>query len=247
MKLLIAYTIFDGTELLEKNINHHLSISPDILLCWQRYSNTFHLIDEVDQDRINSFDHPKLEYLIDLDLTPKEQERRKHQMMINYARKNGFSHILLMACDEFYRVNDVKNIISDINEHDVAISLTQMFTYYKKPIWQLTPIELYWKPFIMRIDQNTRIISSDNYPVVVDPALRITNDGNFKMYPKSRIMMHHYSMIRDSIEKKIYNAALFRPEGKDKWIEEYHAFDGSGQIEYFKGRRVIEVDNYFDL
>ena len=61
--------------------------------------------------------------------------------------------------------------------------------------------------------------------------------------------MHHYSMIRNDIENKFNNAAASSRWG-DKakvYLDEYNSATINSKLQYFGGRGLKEVENYFNL
>lgn len=232
-----CYTVYDGLEFLELSIENHRPHVDFIVVCYQTVSNI-----GVPNDRLYEvISRLKncicVEYFPDLKVSTKENERRKHNMMIETARRLGCSHFILSATDHFYSPEDMKRIPEYLS-YDVTF--TKMFTYYKYSDWQLTPIEEYFMPFVTKLHPITRIenITPRFYPAVVDPSVRI---NTYKHYTFSDIMMHHYSFVRENVREKLVNSASrFRSDVIQAYITEYNEYDISKNlgIKYFQGRKV---------
>jgi hypothetical protein len=126
-----------------------------------------------------------------------------------------------------------------------------MFTYYKHPAWQLTPMEEYLMPFIMKIYPQTEF-GRQKYPVVVDPALKVNTARHWLIFPVEELVLHHMSMIRVNIREKMQNSVSlgYWPQGSaERYIKEFESYSlqENPGVEYFQGRKVQVVDNYFEL
>lgn len=247
MKIGVSFTCFNGTELLRKAVEEIKPLADVLHLSYQRTSNRGEDIEPEDMENISAINCHKSEYFPDLTLNTKENERRKHMSMISYLRDQDCTHFLLMACDEFYLPTDIMSRTHMARQVD--ITYTGMFTYYKNPTWQLTPPEDYYKPFICKIYPATEITPENRYPILVDPSVRVKPASTFKEMP---FKMHHYSMIRKDIKSKFRNAASsvnWTEEKVKRFIDEYENYDleKNPGVEYFGGRKIKVVPNYFGL
>lgn len=247
MKLGYAITIFDGLELLDKAIHNHLPVVDVMILCFQRVSNTGQknfVLQEYLEHKYK--DTPKVhivEYGCLPKLSTKENERRKHQLMIDACKQLGCSHMIMAAVDHFYHQEDILKY----REIGFDLTFTKMFTYYKDPTWQLTPIEDYFMPFIFRLYPNTKIMNGTNFPLLVDPSVRINTHKNWFLLDT---MLHHYSMVRVNLRDKLENSASrFSNQRIDQYMEEWlnYDIDSNPGVSYFHGRKIKLVPNYFNL
>jgi len=160
MKLAACYTIFNNLELLEKSIGQIYNSVDVIIIGYQLQGWSGRESSEI-VPFVNKLESCKFAdkmrftyYHVDLNITPKANEINKHNQMLDYARQYGCTHFFISACDHFYNTNDFNNAKEIAVNFDVTLS--KMFTYYKYPTWQLTPIEDYCMPFIMRIYIDTK-------------------------------------------------------------------------------------------
>lgn len=250
MKLCLAYTVFTH-ELLEQSIANHIDLVDGIIICYQEISNKGNKT----SFPIDKFTHEKItivKYEPNLALGTKLNEVYKHNLMIKTAKNKGFSHIILSACDHFYDKNQFAYVKQQVIDKDYDISYTKMFTYYRNPIYQITPIEDYYMPFIIKLHTNTQVESNVKTPVLVDPSVKVNTCKNWKLFSEHEIMLHHYSMIRLDIKDKFKNAAAsirWKPEQVQRFISEYENFsiEDNKPIEYFQNRKCKVVRNYFNI
>jgi hypothetical protein len=255
MKLAVAYTVFNGFELLEDSISQIEDIVDVVIICWQQTSNKGNSCERVGPYVGKLFTRKKvvvIRYDPDLKLDTKTNERRKHQLMMDFARALGCTHITLAACDHFYDARQFVRgkLIHEANDWDV--SFTSMFTYYKHPEWQLTPMEDYYMPFIIAMRDNTRIEVVRNYPLLVDPSVKVNTCQKWGLFGPDEVVLHHYSMMREDIDSKFANAAAsqrWTPAQINTFTSEYKNYDieKNPGVTYFRGRKIKIVPNYFDL
>jgi len=250
--LTICYSTFNGLELLEKSIENIHDLVDYIIVCNQTTSNTGNLEQNPYENlqtlrRLEKkYDNVAiLYYMTDLNLNTKENERKKHDLMIQKAKLTGCSHFMFSACDHFYERIEFIRGKAFCFQNDYDVTFTKMYTYYKQLNWQISPIEDYYFPFIMKMHKNTEI-SQMNYPVLVDPSIKVNTSQNFHIFSEQKIMMHHFSMIRVDIVDKFTNAAAslrWNPKQILTFIDEYENAKPGNEITYFKNKKIIEVKN----
>lgn len=255
MKLAACYSIFDGLELLRASIAQIYPFVDKIIIGYQLTGWNGNASTEI-QPYIESMltgEHADklhfMEYVPAPGKPPKENEMCKHNAMLNAARELGATHFFMSACDHFYLPEQLIKCIDIASEYDVT--LTRMYTYYKNPTWQLTPMEDYCMPFIMKIYPQTEFVRC-KYPVTVDPALKVNTARNWHVLPVEELVMHHMSMIRINIREKMQNSVSlgYWPQGSaERFIKEFEGYSlqENRGVEYFQGRTVKVVDNFFEL
>lgn len=248
MKLAAIYTIFNGLELLEKSIEQ---IEVDcVIIGWQKVSNTGNesktIESFIELMKLKHKDWYFIEFKPVKEYNTKRNELNKHNLLLNFAKNLGCSHFLMSATDHFYKKDEFIKAKEIAKEYDCTT--TKMFTYYKEPTYQLEPIEDYEMLFICKLYNNSKFEMS-RFPVTIDPSLKLNTHNKFKSFETEEIMMHHYSMIRQDINDKFKNAAASVNWGNriDVLIKEYTNHKLGDSVQYFKGRRTILVDNFFNL
>lgn len=256
MKLTACYTVFNGLELLERSIDQIYSLVDNVIICYQTISNKGNACDKVESFVYYQFKSKKkvviIKYTPDLAVNTKENERRKHQLLLETAKNIDSTHVFLNATDEFYDKNEFFFAKTATESANFDLTFTKMFTYYKHSNWQLTPIEDYYKPFIIKLYPETKIEVVRNYPLKVDPSVQVNTCKNWYLFSEKDIMMHHYSMIRENIRDKFKNAAAsirWRNNEAELFANEFESYDLTLNpgVKYFQGRKIKVVENYFGI
>lgn len=252
MHLAALYNCFNGLEFLEKSIEQIYSHVDEIVLCYQAISNKGEKKAKV-KPFIESFrDKPKLhilEFKPNLSNITKNNEVSKLQMRIDYAKKIGCTHFISSAEDHLYKPDEFKKAKDKVLNSIFDITFTAMYTYYKHPTWQLTPIEDYYMPFICKLYPHTKVQRNSKYPLRVDPSIQINTCDNWCLFNQEEIMLHHYSMVRKNIVDKFKNAAAsirWKPNSVERFMNQYNNYDIklNPGVGYFGGRKIVIVEDW---
>jgi len=252
MKLAALYTVWNGLELLEKSIEQIDHEVDFIVICYQKTSNKGEYCHNV-EDFVRSFHDSKItiiEFQPDLHKNTKQNEIEKHNKLIDAAKLLGASHYFFSATDHFYNRTEFNQAKNECEKGGYDVTFTRMFTYYKRVTWRLDPIEDYFMPFICKLQPNTRVQRQKTYPVRVDPSIQVNTCDKWRLFERSEIMMHHYSMIRQDIENKFRNAAAsirWKPDQLNRFISEYKNAKLGDEISYFQNRKLVKTADWFDL
>lgn len=255
MKLALCYTVFDGLELLPASIKTMQKHVDEIIICFQKVSFTNQTSDIVEAFCYGIQQSHKnvhvIEYQFEAKFGSKQNERNKHNLLVNKAKALGCTHAVLSATDHFYMDSQVSYAKNVILEADYDCTFTKMYTYYKHPTWRLSEIEDYHMPFIFKLYPDTQIVKiGRKYPVYVDPSVQVSTCENHTIFTPKEIMLHHLSMVRKDIREKLSNAASYwQPHEVDRFIQELDGYDITENpgISYFKGKKIEVVPDYFGL
>lgn len=213
MKLGAFYNFFDGEELLEKSI---LSIRQNVdfvVVIFQQVSNfgnkgnpdNLKLLRRLMKDKTINYYHL---YLPDLDLMPVDNEINKRNLGLRLCLQNRCTHVLGMDADEFYMDKEFKYAKQLIEKKDYDSTACQMLTFYKKPIYQITPPEDYSVPFIVKIGIDSEYVKNSVYPVLIDPTRGFREPPkNFYKFKRDELQMYHMSYVRNNIISKVMNSS----------------------------------------
>ncbi len=255
MRLAALYSCFNGLELLEKSIDQIYPYVAYLILCYQTVSNKGEPNPDIEsfmeRFKVDSKFHI-LKFEPNPNVNTKDNERAKLQLRIDYAKKLGCTHFFSSAEDHFYKPDEFVLAKDKVDNSIYDVTFTSMYTYYKHPTWQLTPIEDYYMPFICKLYPDTRVQSVPNYPLRVDPSIQINTCNNWYLFNQDKIMLHHFSMFRKDMLSKFRNAAAsirWKPDAVERFIEQYNNYDieSNPGVEYFRGRKIKIVDNQFEL
>ena len=239
MKTVLLYTYFNGFEQYLHSYKSMAHLFDKVVFCYQRISNTGNENKNIAEELHQLRGVHLLEYHTDLTLNTKENERRKHAHMINYAKQIEATHFVLSAVDHVYSAEHLQLALYA----DVDVTFTKMYTYYKNENWRLEPIEDYYMPFVHKLYDNTTIVNRMDYPVLVDPSVRVNTMDSYKVFDINECALHHYSMVRKDIMNKFKNSASrgnWSDEKLQVFIDEYDNAKVGDSIAYFKGRRIVE-------
>jgi hypothetical protein len=231
--------------MLLKSIQHHKNMVDRITVCIQIVSNKGEHA-ECENIIFNALIEAKeidvIKFTPNLSVSTKENERNKHNDMIEYAKNMGATHFILAAADHFYSENTMNKgkeiILSD--KYDLIV--TKMKTYYKHFDWMIWPLEDYYMPFIHKVNVNMFISGNVRYPVIVDPSVKVTTSKSIYIMPENEGLLHHYSMIRTDIKRKFDNAAAsirWTPEQIQAFLDEFENAKPGDVISYFKYHKII--------
>ncbi len=248
MKLALIYNVWcDAIELLEGSIKQIESECDYIIINWQAVSNCGEGSEDISEqiERLNT--NPKYilsEFTPTPSIAPGFNERRKRQQGVNLARKTGATHYLHIDCDEYYNTWQFIKAKQAIIDGCFDSSACKLFTYFKEPTWQLTPIEPYYVPFIHSIN----LISTNDYPVYCDPTRR-AKGKHFKEFTQDELMMHHYSWVRNDIGLKLRNssASVNWAAKMTEYFRVFNDFKFGDKMPPYEEFELKKVDNFFDI
>lgn len=248
-KLALLYTFWTGDdiEMLIESINAHREFVDEIIISFQTSSNTGEYSDPTSLMILQSFleNHlfTSIQYIPNLILTTKSNERIKHNELIEVAKHKNCTHFIMAAADHFYSKECFDYARNIMETTDTDVILTRMRTFYKQKNWILSPLEDYYMPFVHKLTINTEITTRVKYPVVIDPSVKVSTAQKFHI-ASDDILMDHYSMVRKDIKKKFRNAASsirWTKEQVETFINEYDNAKVGDSITYFQGRKIVEV------
>jgi hypothetical protein len=249
MRLAALITVYNGLELLQKCVENLERQVDGVIICYQNVSNKGSFSPHVGAF-CRSMGVDTVKFTPDLTIKTKENERLKHDFMLQYSKKHGFSHAILMATDHFYTDEQVYFSRKDVAANDWDVTATSMQTYYKRPTWRVDPMEDYYMPFIIALRPETRCERVAGFPFFTDPSVQVNTCQRSRMYAPDEVLLHHYSMIRVDIAEKFRNAAAsirWNPEQVSTFISEFEDANLGDPITYFKGRKLVEAEDFFGL
>ncbi len=172
-------------------------------------------------------------------------EKAKRQLGLRIAKENKCTHFLHLDCDEYYDKEDFKYAKNYILENNIKGSVCKMYTYFKKPTYRCETPDGYYVPFIHELKPHTGI--AKEYPFYVDLTRRI-NQSNIVEIP---IFMHHFSWVRENIERKANNSSARANIYKGTLLKDYYSTNLFSEPDgyYIKDfdKRLILVENKFNV
>ena len=247
MKLSLLYTYFNGFDQLINSIEKMHDLVDSVVVCYQTTSNKGHVSGTIESELNHLSNTFPNVILLNWEPNPnsdtKQNERDKHNFMIQHIKQTDSTHFIMSACDHVYTSGHIEVAKKKMISENLDICFTKMFTYYKHENWRVDPIEEYFMPFIHKLHASTKIVTG-KYPAYVDPSVKVNTCKRFHIFKPSECIMHHYSMVRNDIENKFNNAAAsvrWTPEQIKTFIDEYNNAKLGNAITYFSGRRLVHV------
>jgi hypothetical protein len=234
MKLGVSYNLFDGEELLESSISCVREHVDYVSVVYQTVSNygqacTADLVDTLIGLKRNGLVDELYEYTPQTFSRDKNNasynELEKRNVGLNMSRRNGCTHHMSMDCDEFYVPEQFEYMKKVIAEHGYESAACQYQNYYKDSIYLMSgSYDEAYVSTIYKINPDTAFIyRSNNSPVRID-STRKTNNKRYKVFEPSKVLMHHMSMVRKDLRKKLMSST-FRKHGFKDINATIHYYD----------------------
>lgn len=241
MKLAAVYNVWDGEELLRGSVELLKKEVDLFIFVWQDISNFgeyrnpipfLNLPDGIEKTLIKY--EPPGQYGF-----PNECAKRNLGLMV--AKANNCTHFLHLDCDEYYEnFADAKQKYLDSGADG---SVCKIFTYFKKPTFRFETEDGYYVPFIHKLNTDT-VAGGAKYPYYVDPTRKI-NQENVRLLD---VHMHHFSWVREDIERKARNSSAKYNLEKGTMVQDYHKKEvGAGFYVTDYDKKLIEVPNNFGI
>lgn len=241
MKLAAIYNIFDGCELLRGSLDCIKNEVDLFIIQWQSVSNYGEPYNPLPINITGIERKAVFDKFEPIDWAGVRNEKVKRNIGLDIARYHNCTHFLHMDCDEYYI--DFARAKQQYIQSGNSGSCCKIFTYFKKPTLRFENEDNYYVPFIHELKHDT-IAGAKSYPFYVDPTRRINNENICLL----DVHMHHYSWVRNDIERKIRNSSARANINRGKLLEDYNSPDvGPGFLVRDYNQKLIEVPNYFNI
>lgn len=196
-KIAAIYNIWDSEEFLIRSMR---TLRVDLfIVVWQEISNYGEHYNPVANIDLSEFSPVLIKYEPDLSKPPGWNERRKRNIGIQEAIKARCTHFLHCDADELHPDFEAAKEAYLLSGKDG--SCMPMLTYFGNENLRFENPDNYFVPFIHRLNPGT-VAGASPYPFYVDPTRRINTDSVVLLEQ----FMHHYSWVRNDIERKIRNS-----------------------------------------
>lgn len=211
----VAYSVFDGEELLEGSIRSIRSHVDCVIVVWQKVSwygtpADDGLLPFLEGLKEKGLVDKIVEYKPDLKLKPIKNETRKRNLGLKEARKMGVTHYMCMDTDEFYLAEDLEASKEFIIRNSITHSYCALLMYGESPETLILEQRCCCQYF-SRITFLSRHQNEQHAIALVDPSRKISLtpwwQGGSKCYFLHNVRMHHYAYIRRDIERKMNNSS----------------------------------------
>lgn len=247
MKTAAIFNVWDGIELLYYAVDNIRPVVDEVIIVWSEMSNRQEKNDEFSPEDFSDCvlvqSEPK--YL----RNPSESEREKRNVGLQKAKELGFTHFIMMDCDEFYDQYDFTQEKERIYRDNLNGLVGNVKVYFKEPTLTIGLDPSTRVPFIQKIVPGLAYRRNKQYPFAydengglrIDPTRHLTHNKGVEW---SDILMHHYSWVRKDIGKKVRNssASLWR----SSCLEDYENAE-AGYFCKMYGRELKKCKNKFKI
>lgn len=182
-------------------------------------------------------------------MAPHKNETAKRNYGMNIAKKQGYTHFIVMDFDEFYIQDEFMREKERIERDNLNGLVCRLKVHFKKPTLCCDDHTLV--PFIHKLGADTQSGNFPYYPFAydnaghahIDPTRRLNYNHGIEM---SDIYMHHMSWIRPDFEVKINNSAARDNLKKSSIYADLEAA-APGVYNNFYRKTLEQCPNYFNL
>lgn len=249
MKTAAILNFWDCAELLPYAVKNWFKCVDEVIIVFSDKSNYGQFIDNT-----NFLDQPefagcKIVRCEPIQLPPMDNERRKRNFGLDYARSLRVTHFIMADADEFYDPQELKQELKRFDDPNMKGLICGCQTYFKSPTLTIG-LDTTRVTFIHQLSPGLRFTWNKKFPFAWDgPAIRIDptrqlniNDG----VQWSTIIMHHYSYVRKDLEVKINNSTARDNINRSDVRQEY-MLAKDGYFLKFYGKKLYTVENRFNI
>lgn len=247
MKLCAIYIAwFDGIEILPFSIAQIRDLVDEVLIIYSNTSNfgqTFHY-----QEKIEGLG-TLINWEPDLRRSPAINETAKRNFGLTAAKAMGFTHFVMMDCDEIYDRNEFE-IVKKATHESINGWVCGLRVYVNHPTLVCDDHTLV--PFIHKLSPELKYeFGNKTYPFAYDDSGHAHIDPTRRLNIKSgiewsSIKMHHFSHVRKNIRLKMENSTARNNLNKSTLLEDYENAR-PGYYSKFYRKTLEEVPNRFGI
>lgn len=252
MKLAAIYNAWaDGADLLKKSIDNISPVVDGIFVVYSELSNYGTRREWNVEEHLNE---KCFKVLYSPGVRPvgaaANHECAKRNAGLDAARNFGFTHFLMLDCDEFYQPDEVEIYKEWIDKNNIAGTVCGLKTYFKLPTLTIG-MDHTLVPFIHRITPTLKFeMDSKTYPFAydaagahIDPTRRLNITSGVE---KIDIVMHHYSWVRSDFVLKIENSSARNNLRRSSILADLDRAAPGAWNEFYR-THLSECPNYFDI
>jgi len=257
MRLAAIYNVWADWDILEHSVRNILHFVDGVIIVASEKSNygekfeiPFPWSDEVSLYQWLGEEVQLYKYEPSL-VHPMHAETRKRNEGLDIARREGFTHFIMMDADEFYDANFFlyeQDRFYKNPELSGLVCRTQVFV--KSPTLTIG-LDTTLVPFIQKITPGLKHEFNKKYPFAwegnnlrIDPTRSTNATSGIEM---SDIIMHHYSWVRSDYARKIRNStAKANLERMDLVNKLVHLKEGD-IFDLYPGKPLVRVPNRFAI
>lgn len=247
MKLCAIYNVWDDWDLLSISIENIFQLVDGVIVVYSRKSNYGELSDPP----------YNLAFPGNVELFQEEPvhahalhaETGKRNYGLSLARKQGYTHFIMLDADEFYEPKQFWNARQHVEQTGISGLVVESYVYFKSPTLTIGK-DITLVPHIHKLTPNIKHEFNKHYPfawegkqIRIDPTRSLNINSGVEMFD---CPMHHYSWVRKDYQKKIRNSTA-RANLQRSTILQDLVNAKEGYFCEFYQKRLIRVSNRFGI
>lgn len=243
MRLVAIYNSWgDSADLLLKSIINIQPVVEGIIIVYSDWSYSGNFL----EFPLNELPKDNIKYVR---VDSSHNETSKRNLGLSEAKKNNYTHFIIMDNDEMYLQDDVVRERQYLEDHpQVSGLVSRVKVLFGKPTLICDDHTLV--PFIQRLKPNTVCgrfkdypFTSDEHGVHIDPTRRINVTQGIEMCDT---VMYHASWIRKDFEMKIENSPAKANLRKSTIYEDLRNATAGYYCKFYR-KHLTECENAFNL
>lgn len=247
MRIAAIYNVWDGIEILRHSVRCMRPLVDEIIIVYSRMSNRQEYSPEFNEEEFKDFVLVNREPVYRNN--PSESERDKRNTGLDIAREMGFTHFIMMDCDEFYDPIEFNVEKARMERDDLNGLVCGCQVYFGSPELTIGMDPSTRVTFIQKITPRLRFRINKGFPYAydangprIDPTRQLSHNKGVEW---SEIIMHHYSWVRKDIMKKINNSSARLKENPQVLKDYLNAKEG--YLCQMYNRKLIKCENKFNI
>jgi hypothetical protein len=243
INLTAIYNVFDGEEHLERSVKCIRKVADWVIAVVQDVSNYGEVYEGGIQECMRLSDIGLIDEIIYF--TPNilkgglKNETVKRQLGID-RMKGRTKYFIQLDCDELHF--DLEKAFKEFVNLGFDGSYCEMITYFKEPYLRYEEKETYFVPMFYKMKNTSKTgMGIKHLGVYTDPTRSVNCDRILKLNHD----MHHYSYVRNDINRKIRNSSARNNLVNTSILEDYNNSRNGYFVKTFK-KRLILTKNYFN-
>lgn len=254
MKLCAIYNVWADYDWLIQSVKHIHPLVDGIIIISSEYSNYGEYCEQFNYWEYEVFQNTNVRtfgFEPKEGISPMINETTKRNFGLDTARKEGYTHFLMMDADEFYNREELLSARQYLDKNPELNGLVCNTRVYVKSTTLTIGLDTTLVPCIQKITPNLRHEFNRKFPYA-------WIDGNIKIDPTRStnavsgikwmdITMEHYSWVRKDYERKIRNSTA-RPNIEKMNLAKKIVHLKEGDVfDLYPGKPLIRVSNKFGL
>lgn len=206
-----SYSVFDGVELLERSLksirgacNYINVVYSDV--SWYGKKSDEPILPVLEDLKEKKLIDEIIFYEPDLNLSAGENELKKRNLGLKYAKKADVDYFMTIDVDEFYLQEEMEIAKRKIIALGITHSFCNIIDYFVLPVFAYRTSKN-CVSFFSKLNWNSVLKLNEKTITLVDPTRQMSDCFKSKYYLLLCIEMHHMALIRKNVISKFRNSS----------------------------------------